>query len=381
LARLDVPPPTIMRAPGETPGMFALESAMDELAVALGMDPVELRIRNEPERDPERDVPWSTRNLVECLRTGADRFGWAGRDLTPGIRTDGRWLVGTGVAAATYPTRRRRAQCRISVDASGRYTVEIDGSDIGTGAWTALTQMAADALGTDLASVELRIGDSRLPKAGGASGSTGLASWGTAIVFTARDLRERLDEQYGGQLPADGVTVDGELPGESPAAKTHSMHAYGAHFVEVRVDRDTGEVRVPRATSVYDAGVIVNAKTARSQLLGGFCMGVSMALHEESVSDERLGNYVNHDLAEYHVATNADIGEIDIAWLDVDDQLANPVGLKGIGEIGITGAAAAVANAYWHATGLRIRDLPIPPNKYFRELGLTEEPVVTGAGP
>jgi xanthine dehydrogenase YagR molybdenum-binding subunit len=371
LARLDVPPPTIMRAPGETPGMFALESAMDELAVALGIDPVELRIRNEPDRDPERDVPWSTRNLVECLRTGAERFGWAGRDLRPGTRTVGRWLVGTGVASATYPTRRRKAQCRISVDGSGRYTVEIDGSDIGTGAWTALSQIAADALGTGLASVELRIGDSRLPFAGGAGGSTGLASWGTAIVFTARELRKRLDEQYGGQLPPDGVTVDGELPGESPHAKTHSMHAYGAHFVEVRVDRDTGEVRVPRATSVYDAGTVVNAKTARSQLLGGFSMGVSMALHEETVTDERYGHYVNHDLAEYHVATNADIGELDISWLPVDDQLANPIGLKGIGEIGITGAAAAVANAYWHATGLRIRDLPITPDKYFRELGLT----------
>jgi xanthine dehydrogenase YagR molybdenum-binding subunit len=369
LARLDVPPPTIMRAPGETPGMFALESAMDELAVALGIDPVELRIRNEPDRDPERDVPWSTRNLVECLRTGAERFGWAGRDLRPGTRTDGRWLVGTGVASATYPTRRRKAECRISVDGSRRYTVEIDGSDIGTGAWTALTQIAADALGTDLASVELRIGDSRLPFAGGAGGSTGLASWGTAIVFTARELQKRLDEEYGGQPPADGVTVEGEQPGESPHAKTHSMHAYGAHFVEVRVDRDTGEVRVPRATSVYDAGTVVNAKTARSQLLGGFCMGISMALHEESVTDERYGHYVNHDLAEYHVATNADIGEIDISWLEVDDQLANPMGLKGIGEIGITGAAAAVANAYWHATGLRIRDLPITPDKYFRELG------------
>jgi xanthine dehydrogenase YagR molybdenum-binding subunit len=371
LARLDVPPPTIMRAPGETPGMFALESAMDELAVALGMDPVELRIRNEPERDPERNVPWGERHLVDCLRTGAERFGWAGRDLRPGVRTEGRWLIGTGVASATYPTRRRKAQCRISVDGHGRYTVEIDGSDIGTGAWTALTQIAADALGTEMGSVELRIGDSRLPFAGGAGGSTGLASWGSAIVFTARDLRKRLEAEFGGQLPPDGVTVDGEVSDESPHAKTHSMHAYGAHFVEVRVDRDTGEVRVPRATSVYDAGTIVNAKTARSQLLGGFCMGVSMALHEESVTDQRYGHYVNHDLAEYHVATNADIGEIDISWLDVDEQRANPIGLKGIGEIGITGAAAAVANAYWHATGLRIRDLPITPDKYFRELGLT----------
>ena len=369
LARLDVPPPTIMRAPGETPGMFALESAMDELAVALQVDPVELRIRNEPPEDPERHVPWSSRNLVACLRTGAERFGWAGRDPRPGRRTEGRWLVGTGVAAATYPSRRRKADCRISVDAQGRYTVEIDGSDIGTGTWTALAQIAADALSTDLGSVELRIGDSALPYAGGAGGSTGLPSWGSAVVLTARQLRRRIDEQYRGQVPADGLTVDGGVDGPSPHADSHSMHAFGAHFVEVRVDQDTGEARVPRATSVYAAGRIVNTRTARSQFLGGFSMGISMALHEETVTDERLGHYANHDLAEYHIATNADIGELDIHWLDEEDQLVNELGVKGIGEIGITGAASAVANAYWHATGLRIRDLPITPDKYFRELG------------
>jgi xanthine dehydrogenase YagR molybdenum-binding subunit len=285
------------------------------------------------------------------------------------MRAEGRWLVGTGVASATYPSKRRKAECRITVDGHGLYTVEIDGSDIGTGAWTALSQIAADALGTDLGSVRLRIGDSRLPFAGGAGGSTGTASWGSAILLTARDLRRRLAEEHGGQLPAGGLVVDGEVPGPSPHAETHAMHAFGAHFVEVRVDQDTGEVRVPRATSVYAAGTIVNAKTARSQLLGGFSMGVSMALHEESITDERFGHYVNHDLAEYHIATNADIGELDISWLDEEDALVNELGLKGIGEIGITGAAAAVANGYWHATGLRIRDLPITPAKYFRELG------------
>jgi xanthine dehydrogenase YagR molybdenum-binding subunit len=340
---------------------------MDELAHALGIDPVELRIRNEPAEDPERSIPWSSRSLVPCLRTGAERFGWAGRDPRPGVRLDGRWLVGTGVAAATYPARRRKADCRISVDGRGRYTVEIDGSDIGTGAWTALSQIAADALGVGMGDVELRIGDSRLPFAGGAGGSTGLASWGSAIVLTARDLRRHLEERYGGQLPPDGVTVDGGVPGPSPHAEERSMHAFGAHFVEVRVDADTGEVRVPRATSVYAAGTIVNAKTARSQFLGGFCMGLSMALHEESVQDEVFGHYANHDLAEYHVATNADIGEIDISWLDEDDPYVNELGLKGIGEIGITGAAAAVANGYWHATGRRVRDLPITPDKYFRQ--------------
>jgi xanthine dehydrogenase YagR molybdenum-binding subunit len=371
LARLDVPPPTIMRAPGETPGMFALESAMDELAVASGLDPVELRIRNEPARDPERDVPWTSRNLVQCLRTGAERFGWAGRDRRPRMRTEGRWLIGTGVAAATYPAKRRKAQCRISADGRGHYTVQIDGSDIGTGAWTALSQIAADALATDLDSIRLQIGDSRLPFAGGAGGSTGTASWGSAILLTARELRRRLDERYGGQLPRDGVTVDGEVGGPSAHADTHSMHSFGAHFVEVRVDADTGEVRVPRATSVYAAGTIVNAKTARSQFLGGFSMGISMALHEESVQDEHFGHYANHDLAEYHIATNPDVGEIDISWLEEEDPLVNELGIKGIGEIGITGAAAAIANAYWHATGLRVRDLPITPDKYFRELGLT----------
>jgi xanthine dehydrogenase YagR molybdenum-binding subunit len=371
LAHLDVPPPTIMRAPGETPGLFALESAMDELAVAAGIDPVELRIRNEPARDPERDVPWTSRSLVECLRTGAERFGWAGRDPRPRMRTDGRWLVGTGVASATYPAKRRKAQCRITADGRGRYTVEIDASDIGTGAWTALSQIAADALGTDLDSVQLKIGNSRLPFAGGAGGSMGTASWGSAIVLTARDLRRRVDEEYGGQVPPDGVTVDGEVGGPSPHTDTHSMHAFGAHFVEVRVDQDTGEVRVPRATSVYAAGTIVNAKTARSQFLGGFSMGISMALHEESIQDEHFGHYANHDLAEYHIATNADVGEIDISWLDEQDDLVNELGVKGIGEIGITGAAAAIASGYWHATGLRIRDLPITPDKYFRELGLT----------
>jgi len=361
LARLDVPPPTIMRAPGETPGMYALESAMDELAAELGIDPVELRIRNEPERDPERDVPWSSRNLLACLRTGAERFGWAGRDPRPRQRQEGRWLVGTGVAAATYPTRRRRADCRITAYPD-HYVVEIDGSDIGTGAWTALAQIAADALETGLDSVRLRIGDSALPFAGGAGGSTGLASWGSAIVLTAREVRRRLT----GEPPAEGLVVDGGFDGSTPAAQTHSMHAFGAHFVEVRVDADTGEVRVPRATSVYAAGRIVNARTARSQFLGGFCMGVSMALHEETVTDERLGHYANHDLAGYHVATNADIGEIDISWVEEDDPLVNELGLKGIGEIGITGAAAAVGNAYWHATGLRVRDLPITPDTYFR---------------
>ncbi len=358
LARLDVPAPTIMRAPGEAPGMYALESAVDELAEALGMDPVELRLRNEPERDPERDVPWSTRNLVACLRQGAERFGWADRDPRPGIREDGRWLVGTGVAAATYPTRRRPSQARIEAVPGRPYVVSIDASDIGTGTWTALTQIAADALRVPMDQVDLRIGDSRLPKASGAGGSTGITSWGPAIIAAADALRDR-------DVPPGGLTVTGSS-GPGDEAEQYSSHAFGAHFAEVRVDRDSGEVRVPRMTAVFAAGRIINATTARSQFLGGMTMGLSMALHEEAVLDRVHGHYANHDLAEYHIAANADVGEVDISWIDEVDDRHNPLGAKGIGEIGIVGTAAAIGNAYRHATGRRVRDLPLTPDKYFR---------------
>ncbi|SCX37719.1 xanthine dehydrogenase YagR molybdenum-binding subunit [Klenkia marina] len=357
LARLDVPPPTIMRAPGETPGMYALESAVDELAVELGIDPVELRLRNEPARDPERDVPWSTRNLVACLTEGAQRFGWAGRDPRPGVREDGRWLVGTGVAAATYPTRRRPSEARIQAVPGQPYVVSIDASDIGTGARTALTQIAADALRVPLDQVDLRIADSRLPKASGAGGSTGITSWGPAILAAADELRDR-------EVPPGGLTVTGSSgPGEE--AEQLSSHAFGAHFAEVRVDRDSGEVRVPRMTGVFAAGRIINPVTARSQFLGGMTMGLSMALHEQTVLDAGRGHFANHDLAEYHVAAHADVGAMDIHWLDEVDEAHNPLGAKGIGEIGIVGAAAAIGNAYWHATGRRVRDLPITPDRYF----------------
>ena len=365
LAKLDVPAPTIMRAPGETPGVYALESAMDELAAELGVDPVELRVRNEPARDPERDVPFSSRNLVACLREGAQRFGWAGRDLRPGARTEGRWLVGTGVASSTYPARRRPAQARIEGGPGRRYVVSVDASDLGTGAWTVLTQIAADALRVPTAEVDLRIGDSRLPKAAGAGGSMGTSSWGSAILDAAQSFRARVDDEFGGQLPPDGVVASGSAePGEE--AELFSSHAFGAQFAEVRVDADTGEVRVPRMTGVFAAGRIVNPLTARSQFLGGMSMGLSMALHEASLLDPVHGNYTNHDLAEYHIASNADIGELDISWLDEVDEHVNPLGTKGIGEIGIVGAAAAIGNAYWHATGRRVRDLSITPDKFFR---------------
>jgi len=362
LARLDVPLPTIMRAPGECPGMFALESAIDELAIACGLDPIELRIRNEPGVDPETGRPFSSRGLVACLREGAQRFGWAQRDPQPRARRDGSWLAGTGVAASTYPVVQFPATARVGVDRAGRYRVSIAASDIGTGAWTVLTQIAADALEVPLEHVQLEIGDSSLPKAFVAGASSGTASWGWAIFNAASALRTRLQEEYGGSVPADGLEATGAFE-TNPEAQQYSMHAFGAQFAEVRVNMTTGEVRVLRLLGVFAVGRIINPKTARSQLLGGMTWGLSMALHEASVMDSRFGDYVNHDFATYHIATNADVGTIDVSWIDEEDSHVNPMGSKGIGEIGIVGAAAAIANAVYHATGVRVRDLPITLDK------------------
>ncbi len=366
LARLDLPANSWMRAPGECPGMFALESAMDELALACGVDPIELRIRNEPNFDPESGRPFSSRNLVACLREGAERFAWAPRNPQPGARRSGSWLIGTGVAASTYPVYRFSAQARVSVDQAGAYHVQIAASDIGTGAWTVLTQIAADALEAPLEGVHLQIGDSTLPRAAGAGGSSGTGSWGSAIVDAARKLRARLRDEYGGRVPPEGVEAIGEVGEEAPGSAPFSMHAFGAQFAEAHVNADTGEVRVPRLLGVFAAGHIMNPKTARSQFLGGMTMGLSMALHEESVLDPHFGDYVNHDFAEYHIATNADVRMLDVAWIDEDDQHVNPLGAKGIGEIGIVGTAAAIANAVHHATGIRVRYLPITLDKLLR---------------
>jgi xanthine dehydrogenase YagR molybdenum-binding subunit len=341
--------------------MYALESAMDEMAIACKLDPIELRVRNEPKVDPETGNPFSSRGLVACLREGAQRFGWQSRDPRPGIRSDGRWLIGTGVAASTYPTRRRPSAAIIRVNHEGHYSVLIDAADIGTGAWTVLTQIAADALDVPIDRVHLEIGDTLLPRAQIAGGSMGTASWGTAIVEAARKLRERLHEVHG-VIPAEGLEATVETE-ENPNAKQFAMHAFGAQFAEVRVNLDSGEVRVPRLLGVFAAGRIMNPKLARSQFLGGMSMGLSMALHEESVLDPGFGDYVNHDFAEYHIATNADVGTIDVSWIDEDDPYVNPMGAKGIGEIGIVGTAAAIANAVYHATGIRVRDLPITLDK------------------
>lgn len=355
MAALDVAVPTFMRAPGECPGMFGPEVAMDELAERLGMDPIELRIRNEPERDPETGLPHSSRNLVACLREGAQRFGWAERDR--GTRERGGWLYGTGVATSTFPAiqfPRSTAKIRFL---DGRYFVEIGAADIGTGAWTALGQIAADALEVSESDVEIGIGDTNYPHATLAGGSSGTSTWGTAIVEAASEFREKFGDQ-----PANGDEAEGHVRPSTDAAQ-YSMHSYGAQFAEVAVDTVTGEIRVPRLLGVFAAGRIINPRTARSQLVGGMTMGLSMALHENSVLDPRFGHVVNNDLAGYHIASLSDVGDIQAHWIAEHDPHVNPLGAKGIGEIGIVGTAAAVANAAYHATGRRLRDLPLTPDK------------------
>jgi xanthine dehydrogenase YagR molybdenum-binding subunit len=343
LVALDVPTPSWMRAPGECPGMYALESALDELALAAGVDPIELRVRNEPARDPESGLPFSSRGLVACLREGAERFGWSRREP----QRDGPWLQGWGVAASTYRARRRPSEA-VARRVDGGFVVQVAANDIGTGARTALTQIAADALEVEPARVRVEVGDSAFGKAPVAGGSAGTASWGTAVHLACR----RLVEDGG-----DEVRVDSSDDVESQ--EPYSRHAFGAQFVEVRVNAETGEIRVPRVLGVFAAGTIVNPKTARSQFLGGMTMGLGMALLEEGILDPRFGDVVNDDLATYHVPVYADVEEIEAVWIDEDDPHLNPVGVKGIGEIGIVGTAAAVTNAVHDATGVRFRRLPI----------------------
>ncbi|HEX2104699.1 MAG TPA: xanthine dehydrogenase family protein molybdopterin-binding subunit [Solirubrobacteraceae bacterium] len=358
VAALDVPTPSWMRAPGETPGMYALESAMDELAIELGLDPIELRARNEPETDPETGLPFSSRGLVACLREGAARFGWERRDPTPGARRNGPWLVGTGVASSTYPARRAPSAAFARALPDGTFVIGIGAADIGTGARTVLLQIAADALEVPPERVRVEIGDSALPFAMLAGGSMGTTSWGSAIVRAIEALRERLAE-HAGDLPPEGVQAQADTTEEIKAQERYARHAFGAQFCEVRVNADTGEVRVARMLGVFACGRILNPLTSRSQFIGGMTQGVSMALHEESVLDLEFGDYLNHDLAQYHVPVFADIGDIEATWIEEEDPHLNPMGAKGIGEIGIVGTAAAVANAVHHATGVRVRDLPI----------------------
>ncbi|WP_049573718.1 xanthine dehydrogenase family protein molybdopterin-binding subunit [Streptomyces sp. SBT349] len=363
LLPLDFSVPTIMRAPGEAQGTYALESAMDEMAIELGMDPVEFRILNEPDAHPESGLPFSSRRVVECLREGARLVDWDRRDPTPRSRRENGWLIGTGVAVGGYVAPQLPGNAtRIEAAAGGRYTVSIAAADIGTGTWTALTQIAADGLGAGVDAVTLRIGDTDLPPASAAGFSSGISSWGASIVAATREMRRLVDEEHGGAIPAEGLDITVEAP-PNPNASRYAMYSFAAQFAEVRIHEETGTVRVPRLVGVFDVGRVVNPRTARSQLVGGMTQGISMTLHEVGVVDNRIGQIVNHDLATYHVAANADVGSVEAHWLDAVDPYTNPLGTKGLGEVCVVGTAAAITNAVYHATGLRIRDLPITLDK------------------
>jgi xanthine dehydrogenase YagR molybdenum-binding subunit len=376
LVKLDLGAPTFQRAPGEAPGTFAIESAMDELAISLGMDPVELRLKNYAEKDPESGREWSSKSLRECYRVGAERFGWAKRSREPGSMRDGNVLVGYGMATAAYPTYRLPASASATLTLDGSNTVralvQTASQDIGTGTYTIMTQIAADALALPVDRVRVEIGDSRMPPSPVSGGSMTAASTGSAIDAVCRQARRQLTEQgvtddaslaaFLRRQPDRGLTVRADsAPGSE--SRDYSMHSFGAVFAEVRVDRDLGEIRVPRVVCAYGAGRILNAKTARSQLEGGVIWGLGMALEEETLVDPRTGRYMNADLAEYHVPVNADVGQLDVSFVEENDPHVNPIGVKGIGEIGITGVAGAIANAVYNATGVRVRELPITLDK------------------
>lgn len=400
LARMNLGTPTFMRAPGEASGSFALESSMDELAYELGIDPLQLRLQNYTERDPGKDLPFSSKSLRQCYELGAERFGWSRRNPAPRSMRAGDKLVGWGMATATYPTNRSKGKASATLHPDGAAIFRSSTQDLGTGTYTVMTQIAADALGVAAEGVRFELGDSRLPEAPVSGGSTTVASVGPAVQAAGRALRLKLigialaDERSPlfGALADEVDVLDGELflrpeparreamaaivarqgsgpvgveaeadPGDT--SEHFSMHAFGAVFVEVHVDELLGEVRVPRVVGVYGVGKLMNAKTGHSQLMGGIVGGLGMALFEETVFDLRNGRAVNGNLAEYHVPVHADIGSIEVEVVEEDDPHVNPLGAKGIGEIGITGVAAAVANAVYHATGKRVRDLPVTLDK------------------
>ncbi len=359
---LDILPPFSMRGPGTAPGSFALESAMDELAAALGMDPLELRLRNEPSVGPVSGLPFSSRNLVACLREGAERFDWAGRDHRPRMRREGHLLVGTGLAATSFSNGAFPSSASITAEADGTFTVTIGATDLGTGARTALTAIAADALGVEPERVRFRISDSDLGPAWGAGGSRGTTSWTWAITQAAAQLRD-----HSGPLP---VTVTADSTEALSRLPLLERHAFSAVFAEVTVDPATGEVRVRRLLGMFAIGRVVNPLLARSQVIGGMIGGLSMALHEEGIRDRVTGRHVNADFAGYHIAAHADVPDVEADFVP-DDEPGMPLGIKGAGEIGNVGTAAAIANAVWHATGRRHRSLPLRLDRVVEEVPCT----------
>jgi xanthine dehydrogenase YagR molybdenum-binding subunit len=400
LVRLDVGKPTFMRAPGESTGTYALESAMDELACSLNIDPIELRLKNYADKDEDADLPYSSKSLKQCYQVGAKHFGWSARKMQPRSMTDGKYLIGWGMASATYPVHRMPSSAKATILADGTALVQAGSQDIGTGTYTVMTQIAADNLALPVPKVQFQSGDTNLPRTPVSGGSTTVSSTGAAILLACQDaigklaavaVADKNSPLFGASIdkiqPAEGrltlkdqsakadayedilsrnrlKSMEGKANSDPTAgSKEYSMHSFGAHFAEVRVDPEIGTIRVNRWVAAFGAGKIINAKTARSQMYGGIIYGIGMALTEETMLDTELGRVMNADLAEYHVPVHADIPEIDINFVDETDYHINPVGAKGVGEIGITGVAAAIANAVYHATGVRVRDLPITLDK------------------
>jgi xanthine dehydrogenase YagR molybdenum-binding subunit len=398
VADMDMTPNTFMRAPGESVGTFALESALDELAHELDLCPVELRRRIEPDKDPTTGNPYSSRHIIEAYRRGAERFGWSRRDKVPGRRREGEWLIGMGVATGTYPYYRMDGgKARITLTADGHAVIGMAMQDMGMGTATAQAQHGADRLGLPLDKVRFEYGDSDLPQGTVAGGSSQTATIGGAVIAAHRALIKELVRLIGNDSPLAGATeeeletrdgglgvvdaphrferfssilsragrdaVTGEAAASKPSELEHySMHSTAAQFAEVRVSAITGEIRVSRFLGSFDCGRILNAKTAASQFRGGIIMGIGLALMEETQFDPRKGRVMNPSLWEYHVPVHLDVPEIEVMWTDIPDPQA-PMGARGIGEIGITGVGAAIANAVFNATGKRIRDLPITVDK------------------
>jgi len=391
LARLDLPEGNAMRAPGEAPGMLALEVAMDETAEKLGIDPVQFRILNDTQVDPEKPGRrFSHRDLVGCLRLGAERFGWDKRSSQPGRVQDGRWFVGLGVAAGFRNNLLTKSAARVRLDERGIVTVETDMTDIGTGSYTIIAQTAAEMMGVSLDKVVVRLGDSSFPISSGSGGQWG-ANNSTAGVYAACiKLREAVAQKLGfnsaeaafsdgtvqsgnrkvplGQAVSGGELVAEDMIEYGDLAKTHQQSTFAAHFVEVGVDSATAEIRVRRMLAVCAAGRILNPKSARSQVIGAMTMGVGSALMEELAVDKRRGFFVNHDLAGYEVPVHADIPHQEVVFLDEVDPMSSPMKAKGVAELGICGVGAAVANAVYNATGIRVRDYPLTLDKLIDRL-------------
>jgi xanthine dehydrogenase YagR molybdenum-binding subunit len=386
LAVLDLPEGNAMRAPGEAPGLMALEIAMDELAEKLQMDPVMLRIVNDTSTDPEKPGrKFSQRHFVETLKTGADRFGWNRRNPKPGQVREGRWLIGMGMAGAFRNNINTKSAARVRLERDGMVTVETDMTDIGTGSYTIIAQTAAEMLGVPLNRVEVRLGDSAYPISSGSGGQWGGNSSTAGVYAACVKLRENVAKKlgldpdraefsegmvrHGGQaLPLAQASRDGEVVGEDKIEygdldKKYQQSTFGAHFVEVAVDAATLEIRVRRMLAVCSSGRILNPVSARSQVIGAMTMGVGAALMEDLVVDKRIGYFVNHDLAQYEVPVHADIPHQEVIFLDEADPISSPMKAKGVGELGICGVGAAVANAIYNATGVRVRDYPVTLDK------------------